>query len=435
MSKGPVVILVFLVGVGLLSIFYSEAEGCGDNICEAGENSLFCPQDCKAQPRGLKAIGEFTDVMEETSTHRVYLFNMLFRWNDSVYIRHLDGVNVKVGIPKNSSIGAGKIYDISSRGSVPDVKVPYYADVIEGYDEIVYNYHGFYDPCWDYDCRSKVPPWKRITPPAKLFLSEVEGAEDTYTKGSTIRRPILPREDISIAFVFVYDESPVPNENISTMKDEFAYVPAWYKEKADELFGNGDIINMSITFFDEQLKLPPDLQPQNYSRCDFSDFIGGQLPEVKDYDILVQFYYAGAIDTRCLPRPINRGGSGYDSIFLFTKPEFISAFHLESLTRSFAHELAHVFGATDTYTGEAEISAGYKECCWINTEAPDETSDIMCHRVRRYNPFGCYNPPLQELVMTEATAKEIGWWDIDGDGYIEVNDPCPLDKNNECVIR
>lgn len=431
MSKGPVVILIFLVGVGLLSIFYSGAEGCGDNICEAGENAFFCPQDCKAQPQGLKAIGKFTDLIGETSTHKVYLLNMLFRWNGSVYVRHLDGVNVKVGIPKNSSIDVGKIYDISAHGLVPDVKAPYYADVIESYDEIVYNYNGFYGPCWDYDCMSRIPPWKRITPSAKLFLSEVEGAKGTYTKGSIIKRSIRPKGDISIALVFVYDESPVPNETISITKDEFMYVPAWYKEKAGELFGNGDIINMSITFFDEQLKLPPDLQPKNYSRCDFSEFIEGRLPEVKDYDILVQFYYASAADARCLPIPISRTGFGYDSIFLFTKPEFMSASHLQSLTRSFAHELAHVFGATDKYTGEAEISAGHKECCWINTE----TSDIMCHRVRRYNPFGCYNPPLHELAMTEATAKEMGWWDVDGDGHIEVDDPCPLDKSNDCITR
>jgi len=67
----------------------------------------------------------------------------------------------------------------------------------------------------------------------------------------------------------------------------------------------------------------------------------------------------------------------------------------------------------------------------------------MCHRVPDYYSGGeCVfgQPSLKKdvassgqfpsqsggLVITEATAKEIGWYDADGDGIFEVNDPLSI---------
>ncbi len=445
------IILILLFAVISTSFIYlnTETKRCGDDTCETGENTLFCPQDCKTEPQPLNAIGRFTTQIEETDTHNIYLLKMNYKGKDTAYIQGPEK-QIKIAIPKTHTIDMDSIYDIAARGPAPDIKAPYYADTIEAYDEITLNYPNFYDPCWDYECRTKTPPWPKITPPVKrLFLSNIKGAENkVYTKGARINKPLLAKGKIDIAVVFVYDESPIPNETISVIKgitnttpdESFTYVPQWYKEKAQELFGNKDIINLSINFIDTQLKLPDNLRPKDLSSCtgtDFSDYIREKLPETKSFNILVQFYYASEKGQRCVPHPIQNTGSGQSSVFLFTRPEFLSTSPLQPQTTSLAHELAHLFGATDKYTGEAEFTAGIEQCCWINTENPDETSGIMCHRVHKYagKKFGCYNPPLSQLLITETSAKEMGWHDMDGDGYLEVEDPCPLDKDNVCITH
>lgn len=448
-----------------------EAKLAGDGICEANENLALAPQDCMAMPQALGGIGRFVRRIEETRTHHIYLFKLEYRWNDSAYVQVVERVVdvdkikyqpseilVRLAVPKTALPDHipeySKLYRITARGSPPDVKTPYYTDTLEAYDEFrtTHSYYentplkGFYKACWEYNCTSDIPPWEKITPPLRwLFLSKIGEKRfdsmgyDVYTRGYVAKRPIIARGNISVAIVFLYDDSPMPVDAISklkgisnTTKDEsFMYIPAWYKEQASKLFGKGDIINMGITFFDSQLKLPENLLYRDKPICDFSSYVREQLPEVKNHDILVQYYYASAENVSvCATQPVS-----YNSIYFPARPSSIYAYkQLNLATFGLAHELAHIFGASDKYVTEPEIRVKYNAGCWIESGDPAESGrDLMCDLVPEGEGEFSRLPDLNELIIIEATAKEIGWYDNDGDGILEIEDPCPLNKDNDCV--
>jgi hypothetical protein len=71
---------------------------------------------------------------------------------------------------------------------------------------------------------------------------------------------------------------------------------------------------------------------------------------------------------------------------------------------SFIHELMHKLGARDKYYD------GPEHACKIDPETGEEYNgyDIMCHRVP--DPSGGYSTPaLSDLIISEPTAREIGW--------------------------
>jgi hypothetical protein len=95
-------------------------------------------------------------------------------------------------------------------------------------------------------------------------------------------------------------------------------------------------------------------------------------------------------------------------------------------TQVFIHELMHVFGANDKYQGFG---------CGYITDTPKETTDIMCGDLAdpqgRPGGWTSTSSPNQALI-SDLTAKEIGWKDVDGDSAIEIDDRCPLDPDNIC---
>lgn len=418
--------------------------------------TFLCPQNCKLAARPLNAIGKFSDLVGESETHNIYLFSVDFRWNGTAYVQEKKDAKVRVIIPKEKAVNIDRIYEISVQKNAPEIRLTgiagilystvyklYYADAAEEYDEIVLNYPKFYNYCWDYDCASKSLPFPKIEKPVRrLFLSsESSGA---FLKGARINRIIPAKGNITIAVVFLYDVTPMPEERLSSLKgttnttryDAFNYVPVWYKERADEIFQRNNAINMSITFFDTQLKAPLDQMPASYSSCtaiNFREFILTQLPEVKKYDALVQFYYTGNASSGilCSPHPVGR-----DSIFMHAIPETLEASYYHNFVVSLAHELAHLFGASDKYT-ESGAPENYGSGCFVESNVSKELGkDIMCHRVAEYKNdsfAGFINPPLSGLIINEITAKEIGWYDLDKDSIFEVEDPCPLDKSNKCT--
>jgi len=416
-----------------------------------------CPENCKPRAAPLNAIGKFSELIGEGETHNIFLFSADFRRDSTAYVQEREDAEVRVAIPKWKAIDFGRIYEISAQEAAPKIRLSgisgimystvyklYYADAVEEYDEIMLNYAGFYNYCWDYDCASESLPFPKMEKPLKrLFLSgESSGA---FFKGVKAGRSLPPRGNVSIAFVFLYDAAPVPEARLSSLKgvtnttkaESFAYVPAWYNEKADEIAHKNNLINMSIAFFEPQLKVPSGLLLSSYSSCtntDFSEFIFTQLPETRRYDILVQFYYAGRESSNilCSPHPIGR-----NSIFLYATPDSISSSYSQNLIVSLAHELAHLFGATDKYTGSGEVEK-LGGGCSVESENPEELGkDIMCHRVPEYRNgsfAGFINPSLNELLINGITAKEMGWYDLDRDGAIDVEDLCPLDSLNACII-
>jgi|GEM_PF-5732738 len=416
---------------------------------------LICPQNCRPVASPLNAIGKFSTLIDRTEAYNIYQFNADFRWDGTAYVQEKKDSSIRVAIPKGKVIDMSKIYEISAQEVAPKIRLSgisgimystvyklYYADAVEEYDEIAFNHNSFYNYCWEYDCASKSLPFPKIERPIRrLFLSGKDSG--SFFKGVRVDKIFPAKGNITVAIVFVYDASPVPEEKLSSLKgitnntndDSFAHVAEWYKERADETFQRNDTINMSITFFDTQLKAQIELQERGDASCanmDFRELILTQLPEAKKYDVLVQFYYTSDTNNtiKCSPHP-----AGRDSIFLYANPATLDSSYYGTLVVSFAHELAHLFGASDRYTTEiSDYTAG----CLVESDDPMKVGrDIMCHRVPEYKNSsltGFINPPLGNLTITEVTAKEIGWYDFDEDGIFEVEDPCPWDVSNRCIL-
>jgi hypothetical protein len=291
----------------------------------------------------------------------------------------------------------------------------------------IYNY---YDYCWDYDCDSKYPPFPKLTKSQKPGAIKVDF------------RYLPANGTVNIIIVFLYGYEPLPDEYINILKApendvrSFKYAAKWFKEESKQYGVNLDI---NINFSQSQLKLPEDYIIQTYQESLSSKqtkYLKENFPQFNSYDVIVPFYY-GSTDFSFANHV-----SGKNSFELYCKqyapgifyPDFTEDSTHYSMT--FAHELAHLFGATDKYTCQnisSESCIYAKEQgigCWIESDNPNALGkDIMCHRVPRKYDGGWefLEPSLNELVIIDATAKEIGWYDADRDGILEVNDPSPFD--------
>jgi len=284
----------------------------------------------------------------------------------------------------------------------------------------------FYNICWDYDCTSSILPRPKLAESEKPLNVAVDDSKFLPARGNI---------DILVAFLYGYDS--MPEENIDILKNEaadirsFKYAAKWFENRAAQHRINLDI-NVAFT---EQTKVSDAYIIDNLEdalSADLVKFVKDTFPEAANYDVIVPFYYSSNdISFQTYSQ------SSEKAFIMFSKkwgdelfyPSFEYYSHYSEI---FAHELAHIFGATDKYTdyiGEGQPQVG----CWIEPSIVEY--DIMCHRVAEYNDYGevgFITPLLEELLVTSFTAKEIGWYDIDGDGVLEVVDACPYDLLNTC---
>jgi hypothetical protein len=348
----------------------------------------------------------------------------------------------------------------------------YFVKSSREYEEvIIYHSPGFNKYCWDYDCSTELPPYKKQPEDFKVLpLFQIETREESNDKLAPKELPPSPPRDgpmttpysmyfqkppvlakgmLDIIVVPIYAEPQIPPELLLAIKgvtnttydESFIYVPTWYREQAEELFGNPDLMSLKIDFTEAQ-KVPTELILSTDGSCDLGenmDYVRSTLKEIESYDILALIYYG---NHTCSPH----ASPSSNSVLLFVHPrppeDFKSEMHADSmaglyqsLTENLAHEMAHLFGAEDKYTDVYEVQRGIDACCLIEPDDPElQGRDVMCHRVRvPEEEFGCIQPPLSQLFISEATAREIGWQDVDGDGILEVEDPCPWDKENICL--
>lgn len=238
---------------------------------------------------------------------------------------------------------------------------------------------------------------------------------------------------IRLVMAVVYAESPMPDEAIGQLfapegtadSTSLLAVPPWFAARSKEL-ALPSPVEVEWVWSKVQIKLPPEQVPQDYSQCASADWKPLLAPEVdlSPSDVLVQFYW-GPDGAQCA----NHVLWSSRSFVLFAHPTF---FALPGLVVSGAHELMHLFGATDKYTETiAPGSDGKPHGCWFDDSSDYNAHDIMCHRVATTAPDGTItgfeHPPLHQLVVSPLTAREVGWHDMDGDGTVEIDDACPWD--------
>ena len=276
-----------------------------------------------------------------------------------------------------------------------------------------------YNYCWDYDCSgTTLPLYPKLSQPQKPadFWADITNAP-------------LASGNVHVMVVFLYTISQMPEDKIAVFKageantDSFNYAAKWFEDQAIKYGVN---LNVTVHFTDMQFMVPDEYVIHTYQESiskNITKYVKENLGYDANYDVIVPLYYS--------PEYFSFANhvSANDAFELFA-----NGAGLYPSSETFAHELAHLFGATDKGTCWYDTSSA--DCiyakqngigCWIESDNPSEKGkDLMCHRVPFYEGGSWWfrNPPLNELIVIDATVKEFGWYDFDSDGILEVNDPC-----------
>lgn len=467
-------VLIGLIAFALLLSGCVEQPVCGNGLCEPSENHETCPQDCplieshlecQAQacvevqgpgvdecatdadclgPNQIKAIGRIEELVEEMPEHNIWRFGAFYVWNhqnnyfhrpqpadssitlNDTYPGHgytlYDLKYYNVVVPKDHlfdtdySENPQRVFYIQTIGTIPSIEADYYADTVNEFDYIWALLPNFYDLCWDYNCFSDYPYSEFAEPLEPVLLTEKEeGHASELVEG--IKGPyILAKEEVNLVIVFSYIDNPISEETISILKGEMAgfpddsslnYFSDWFPREANKYNHN---INITLDFVESQIQIPRGLSyDQLYGN------VANQLPQIENYDLMGLYY----IDSQT---PYEYGGN-----YRMTENSYISALYdwnsfdqdgkiqrVRWKVVAGAHEFLHLLGAApqELYTGDGR--------CKLAGEIYE--LDPMCGKINS----------LSEAGISDITAKELGWYDLDGDGIIDIEDPCPYNLQNNC---
>lgn len=137
-------------------------------------------------------------------------------------------------------------------------------------------------------------------------------------------------------------------------------------------------------------------------------FLEGSIDGVKDPKFVTVVHY---LDNPESPFYDYDYDSKYDFYFFKKSPPdypflFYPELNINNQGETLIHELMHKLGVSDKYYD------GPEQACKIDPATGQQYSgyDIMCHRIA--DPAGGYGyitPSLAELIISEPTAKELGW--------------------------
>jgi hypothetical protein len=369
-----------------------------------------------------------------------YDFSENFSWDSQARVYRTTGASRLVRLPAGTAVPSGPTllgfaapppvtgpWPVGAGAVLPDY--PYLrADPLTG--------HGpFYEPCWDYACDAPnaAPPFAlRPTRRAPLRLRATSANEDTFVAGAPAPW-VLGRGKVRLVVAVAYAEVPLDEATLAPLfANDTAAIEAgtsflaavpWYAAQA-QAHGLAAPLELEVVWSGKQVKIPDDQAPTTYDQCLNTSFRGLLAPAVAlgENDILVQLYW-GKAGISCANHVLRNERS----FSLFGTPSFFPA---QGLVVSFAHELMHLFGASDKYTDGLALDVdGVPHGCMFEGSPDYDAHDLMCHRVAQFDSAGNFggfdNPPLPALTVAPLTAREIGWADLDGDGVVDVDSVNP----------
>jgi hypothetical protein len=297
----------------------------------------------------------------------------------------------------------------------------------------------YYDYCWDYDCQSATYPY------AKKAKSE------TPEIISLSEKPQLLTGKVTIPVIYFYTDTPLTDEhmnilnNDATALDSFARVSKWINEQ-------GKAAGKTLEFsFDLKGQSAIDAGCVTYSGTDktfdtkcISDTVSKLYPGLANAPVVITVManmnaYAASTNFE-----ISTGKNLFLIGFSFASSiEYIKTSTYYATEEQKAAEikkrmydsnymgwdyriknLLALFGAKDKNATYKTPAKSDSPGCFVGN-----SDSVMCDRnVNSSNVVKKFN----EKVIDEITWKELGWYDADGDGIMEVNDKCPFDKTNKC---
>ncbi|MCX6808400.1 MAG: hypothetical protein NTW50_01915 [Candidatus Berkelbacteria bacterium] len=310
-------------------------------------------------------------------------------------------------------------------------------------------YQTYYDYCWDYDCGSATYPYPKLTKSVKPdIISSVEKPKGTLSG------------KVSVPIVFIYNNVPFTDSELAIMKDKsvaFSYgeTENWINQQAAN---NGEKLTFSFDYKAEQIKIAEDGdctyisgQSKNFdTNCILKKIIAKYpavanapfliAPFARDYSVVGQ-NGTGISSTGAAPTPApairvalntvsaTTWASGVSSYTAITDADFSKGLSSNWMNGYDLGFLLQQFGAKDKTASYKTQAAGSTDVCFAGA-----ANDVMCRgywtadkkEVKRY-------ASLSEIVIGPITAKELGWYDGDGDKVNEADAACPFSNlGNKC---
>jgi len=299
-----------------------------------------------------------------------------------------------------------------------------------------------FDVHWGYYCtgavESKIKLLKKDNFTEVLKLYEEGNVGYMFFKGLNVETKVgygnyttctpkvklTPSKDVNILVVFAYSNQSILEEAINTLKGttkdkSIKYVADWYKSKAVRLIDKP--VNIAFTFLDGQYRVDMNLT-QIVEEYEIFDEIGNE--EKFLYEKLIQ--------------PLKQQGVNFDSydaaLVLYDNPELFKQGIWVSVGHADRHR-GYAYINLGSYSGSGFDENDYKNIVWISAH---ELGHVFgaCDLWKTLYPRDClmgqrpFSITLSDMEL--CAYKDVGWDDIDGDGIIEIDDPCPFDKQNFC---
>lgn len=213
-----------------------------------------------------------------------------------------------------------------------------------------------------------------------------------------------PTSTANWAITFTHRGILLPEEAVNficdTVKPE---IISWIQREADKYHQPYPFDDISC--FKEQILLTGDLLSEDPGGLNEPAVINFLNDIYKEQKFVTIVHYLGVYEK---PFYDHIYDSKYD--FYFFKwyeagsPPLYPPLDINNQGETLIHELMHKLGAKDKYSQEPD------HACLIDPTTGQEYNgyDIMCHRIP--DPLGGYTTPnLSELIVSEPTAREIGW--------------------------
>jgi hypothetical protein len=201
---------------------------------------------------------------------------------------------------------------------------------------------------------------------------------------------------------------PVPQEVMMMLSGEVSSghsisgIPTWYKKQATDY---GIKSTVSLDFHPDQYVVPEPLRKKDnrlLNLSGFTDYLRNSDETLREYDFIA-IYNVVLTEFQSAIRTAESGLASEPQQSFFLNVVTASKYYVgNSLpdVELFAHEYLHLLGAEDKYETGNATSLGRD--CKINPQTGERylSEDIMC----QYNS-------LESAIISEPTAKEIGWLD------------------------
>ena len=200
--------------------------------------------------------------------------------------------------------------------------------------------------------------------------------------------------------VFSYDDHRLTSKEIEKNKNELINThydsnnlpifsqQEWWSKKAEEY---GAKFNLSLDFYPNEIKLTKEfILDGGINLYNFPSYLRKTYPEINNYEFLAIIYEKHGFSG-------GKSLSSTKSFYIYSS--FIVSEKIEQpfIGDNFAHEFAHLGGATDKYNPDD------------STNNPDKF-DLMRNGSFNQETIGMRNGALTEQVkISEQTARELGW--------------------------